>query len=93
MHPGEISFVERRLIEWVAQASVGDAFPEPFSYARSPLESVILTLVGRGVMKKPAPGTDWAAVAGEASAAARAWLQENPDAGKPPWMRSDRAAP
>lgn len=78
---------DRRLIEWVATASVGDAFPEPYSYARSPLESVILTLVSRRVMDKPAPGTDWAAIAGEASSAARAWLEAHPDAGQPPWMR------
>lgn len=87
VHPGEISMSDRRLIEWVAKASVGDPFPEPFSYARSPLESVILTLVGRGVIEKPAPGTDWATVAAEASASAREWLVEHPDAGKPPWMR------
>lgn len=78
---------DRRLIEWVAQASVGDAFPEPYSFASSPLESVILTLVSRGVMNKPTPGTDWAAVAAEASTSAQAWLEQNPDAGKPPWMR------
>ncbi|MGI8731629.1 MAG: hypothetical protein ACR2LK_16875 [Solirubrobacteraceae bacterium] len=91
MHPGEVSVGDRRLVEWVAQASVGDPFPEPFSWARDPLQSMILTLIGLGVMEKPAPGTDWAQVAGEASAAARVWLEENPDAGRPrPWPGTGR---
>ena len=69
------------LVEWVAQASVGDEFPEPYRWARTPLQSVILTLADLGVMTCPAPGTPWAAIADEASTAARAWLAENPAGG------------
>jgi hypothetical protein len=69
---------DRLLVEWVAQAKVGDPFPEPFSYARNPLESIIRNLVILGVIKPPAPDAGLAAVAQEASAAARAWLDEHP---------------
>jgi len=68
-------------VEWVAQASVGDEFPDPFRWASNPLQSVILTLADLGVMARPAPGTEWAEVAQEATAAARAWLAEHPAAG------------
>jgi len=73
-----VSLGDRMLVEWVAQASVGDDFPEPFRWSSNPLQSVILTLTGLGVMQRPAPGTEWSAVAQEASAAARAWLAEHP---------------
>jgi hypothetical protein len=69
---------DRLLVEWVAQAKVGDPLPEPFSYARNPLESIIRNLVILGVIKPPAPDARLAAVAQEASAAARAWLDEHP---------------
>ena len=69
---------DRLLVEWVAQAKVGDPFPEPFSYARNPLESIIRNLVILGVIERPAPDARLAAVAQEASAAARAWLDEHP---------------
>jgi len=69
---------DRLLVEWVAQAKVGDPFPEPYSYARNPLESIIRNLVIIGVIKPPAPDASLADVAQEASAAARAWLDEHP---------------
>jgi len=69
---------DRMLVEWVAQAKVGDALPAPWSYARSPLESVVRTLAILGVIERPAPGADWAAVAREASAAAQGWLERHP---------------
>lgn len=72
------SIRDRALIEWVAQASVGDPFPEPWSYASRPLESMIRTLVQLGVIDRPAPGVAMAEVARGASAAARAWLEANP---------------
>jgi hypothetical protein len=77
----EVSLGDRHLVEWAAQAKVGDQFPEPWKWASDPIESIIRTLVGLGVIDKPAPDADLAAVAQEASAAARAWLEANP---KPP---------
>jgi hypothetical protein len=77
----DVSLADRMLVEWVAQASVGDAFPDPFGWARNPLQSVILTLADLGVMQRPAPGTPWDAIAAEASTAARAWLAEHPAGG------------
>jgi len=74
----EASPGDRKLIEWVAKAAVGDAFPEPWSYSSSPLESVVLTLSDVGVMARPARGTEWAAIAREATASAQRWLEENP---------------
>lgn len=72
---------ERLLVEWVAQASVGDELPEPWKQASNPLVSMIRTLVELGVMDPPAPGTARADIARDAGAAARAWLERNPPAG------------
>lgn len=69
---------DRMLVEWVAQAKVGDPLPEPWSYARSPLESVVRTLAMLGVIGRPEPGASWAALAREASVAAQAWLAAHP---------------
>ena len=70
------------LVEWVAQAKVGDALPAPWSYASRPLESVVRTLAMLGVIGRPEPGADWAAIARDASAAAQTWLERHPpDAG------------
>ncbi len=76
--PGRVSLRERLLVEWVAQASVGDPFPEPWSQAHDPLESIVRTLVGLGVVGPPAPGASSADVARAAGAAARAWLERHP---------------
>jgi len=76
-----VSANERRLVEWVAQAKVGDSLPAPWSTARNPLESVIRTLADLGVIGRPAPDADRAAIARHASVAARAWLDEHPPGG------------
>ena len=81
---------DRRLIEWVANAAVGDPFPEPWSYCSSPLESVVLTLSDVGVMARPARGTEWAAIAQEATASAARWLERNPPAPAAPWTPPPR---
>jgi hypothetical protein len=69
---------ERMLVEWVAEAKIGDQLPPPWSYSRTPLYSVVRTLMLIGVIDKPDPATPLPTVAAEASAAARAWLQANP---------------
>ena len=73
-----ITVRDRMLVEWVAQAKVGDPLPAPWSYARSPLQSVVLTLATLGVIDRPEPGASWAAAAREASSAAQAWLEAHP---------------
>ncbi len=82
----EPSASDRRLIEWVANAAVGDPFPEPWSYCSSPLESIVLTLSDVGVMQRPARGTEWSAIATEATTAAKRWLDENPPPPAKPWV-------
>jgi hypothetical protein len=67
-----------RLVEWVANASRGDAFPEPWSHAHSPLHSMVSHLIELGVMRPPAPDTPVAAIAAEATAAAKVWLERHP---------------
>jgi hypothetical protein len=76
--PRHVRARDHALVEWVANASPGDRVPEPWRWARSPTRSVILTLVDLGVISQPEPGTDMTALVGEASAAARAWLETNP---------------
>ena len=66
------------LVEWVATAKRGASFPEPWCHAHSPLESMVHQLCELGVMPEPAPGTDVATVAREATAAAQAWIAEHP---------------
>jgi hypothetical protein len=75
---GHVRLSDRLLVEWVANAKVGDPFPEPWSNASNPRESIIRTLVQLGVIAPPAPDASMAAVAKEASVAARAWLEEHP---------------
>jgi hypothetical protein len=69
------------LVQWVADASPGDRVPEPWRWARSPTQSVILTLVDLGVIAIPKPGTDLKVVVSEASTAARTWLEAHPAKG------------
>ncbi|MEA2297075.1 MAG: hypothetical protein QOF77_11 [Solirubrobacteraceae bacterium] len=69
---------DRLLVEWVAGAAAGDRVPEPWRWARSPTQSVILTLAGLGVIQAPPPGADLARVVEEAAVSARAWLVEHP---------------
>jgi hypothetical protein len=75
--PPRVLLSERLLVEWVAQAKVGDPFPEPWSNAGNPRESIIRTLVQLGVIGPPAPGASMASIAQEAGVAARAWLQRH----------------
>lgn len=49
----KVSLADRHLVEWVARAKVGDPFPEPWSWASNPIESIIRTLVGLGVIERP----------------------------------------
>ena len=76
--PVAISVRDRILVEWVAQAKVGDALPARYGYASSPLESVIRNLAILGVIKRPQRDQTWASLAVEASAAAQAWLERHP---------------
>lgn len=69
------------LVEWVATSALGARIPEPWSWARSPTQSIILTLVTLGVIPNPPPDADVAAVAREASGAAMEWLERHPEAG------------
>ncbi len=73
-----VALRERLLVEWVASAKVGDPFPEPWSNAMNPRESIIRTLVMLRVIPLPAADANMAAVAREASVAARAWLERHP---------------
>lgn len=73
-----VSSNERRLVEWVAQASVGDAIPAPWSSASRPLESIVRTLAQLGVLDRSPQGSDWAAIARGAGPKAREWLEQNP---------------
>jgi len=81
---GPVSAKDRHLVEWVAAAKVGDAIPAPWSYARSPLESMVRTLAGLGVIESAPQDSNWAALARTAGPAARAWLEQHPPAGAPP---------
>lgn len=69
---------QRRLVEWVAQASIGDSLPAPWSMAHDPLESMIRTLADLDVIARPSPDADRAAIARAASVAAGAWFDEHP---------------
>jgi hypothetical protein len=95
--PAPISVRDRLLIEWVAQAKVGDPLPPPWSDSRSPLRSVVRTLMLLGVIEAPDPDTPLATVARDASAAARVWLEAHPpepegpapEVEPPPWADRD----
>jgi len=95
--PQTISVRDRLLIEWVAQAKVGDPLPAPWSDSRTPLQSVVRTLVMLGVIERPDPDTPLAQVARDASAAARVWLEAHPadpepappELEQPPWANRE----
>jgi hypothetical protein len=78
-----VSAKDRHLVEWVAGASVGDAIPAPWCYARSPLESMVRTLAMLGVVAQVSQDSNWAAIARGAAPAARAWLEQHPAPGAP----------
>jgi hypothetical protein len=91
--PPTISVRDRLLVEWVAQAKVGDPLPPPWSDSRRPLHSVVRTLIMLGVIDRPEPDASLASIARDASAAARDWLEAHPPAPQgpapeiepPPW--------
>ena len=56
-HVARVTPRDRLLVEWVAQAKVGDELPPPWSYSRTPLYSVVRTLMLIGVIGKPDPDT------------------------------------
>lgn len=76
--PDRVRLSDWLLVEWVATAKPGDPFPEPWSHAHSPLRSMLHQLAELGVMRPPAPGTDVATIARDATAAAKLWLEQHP---------------
>jgi hypothetical protein len=82
--PTRISMRDRLLVEWVAQAKVGDPLPPPWSDSRTPLQSVIRSLIMLGVIERPEPDASLASIARDASAAAQVWLQAHPADAEPP---------
>lgn len=77
--PDQLRHGDWRLVEWVAAAKPGDPFPAPWCNAHSPMQAMIGQLVDLGVIERPAPGTDVATIASEASAAAKRWLGAHPE--------------
>lgn len=75
---GDVSPAHRRLIEWVARASVGDPFPEPWSFSANPITAIVRTLIELDVIERPRAGTDLAQIARDAAVSAQAWLEANP---------------
>jgi len=76
--PDRVRLSDWLLVEWVATAKRGSAFPEPWCHAHSPLHSMVHQLVELGVMRPPAPDAPVAEIAGDATAAAKAWLADHP---------------
>lgn len=76
--PDPVRLSDWLLVEWVATAKPGDAFPEPWSHAHSPLKSMIHQLVELGVMTPPLPDTPVKTIASDASTAAKTWLELHP---------------
>jgi hypothetical protein len=76
--PAHITPHDRALVEWVANASVGDRIPEPWKWASQPFQSVVLRLIDLRVIAAPAQGADRGEVVREAAVAARAWLERHP---------------
>jgi hypothetical protein len=95
--PPTMSVRDRLLVEWVAQAKVGDPLPPPWSDSRTPLQSVVRTLIMLGVIDRPDPDASLASIARDASVAARDWLEANPppppgpapEIEPPPWADRD----
>ena len=76
--PDPIRLSDWLLVDWVANAAPGDPFPEPWSNAHSPLQSMLRQLVELGVMRPPARDTPVAEIARTATQAAQAWLEQHP---------------
>lgn len=76
--PDPVRLSDWLLVEWVATATPGDPFPEPWCHAHSPLRSMIHQLVELGVMTPPQPDASLAQIAAAATAAAKAWIKQIP---------------
>jgi hypothetical protein len=76
--PARVHPHDRGLVEWVATAQPGDRIPEPWRWASSPTQSVILRLIDLRVIGAPGEGVDNAEVVRDAAVAARAWLEAHP---------------
>ncbi len=76
--PDPIRLTDWLLVDWVAHAKPGDPFPEPWSHAHAPLQSMVRQLVELGVIAPPAPGTPVAEIASSATTAAKTWLEQHP---------------
>jgi hypothetical protein len=76
--PDPVGLADWLLIEWVAGAELGDAFPEPWCQAHDPRATMLRRLTELGVMAAPAPGAGEATTAREASVAAQRWLEQHP---------------
>jgi hypothetical protein len=77
--PDKLRHGDWLLVGWVAAAKPGDPYPEPWCHAHSPLQAMIGQLVDLGVIERPAPDADVPAIAREASAAAKLWLETHPE--------------
>jgi hypothetical protein len=73
-----IMLSDRLLVEWVAAAKPGDAFPEPWCHSHAPLRAIVRQLVELGVIAQPAADASHAEIARVASEAAPAWLEAHP---------------
>jgi hypothetical protein len=76
--PERVSLSDRLLVEWVARATPGDPFPEPWCHAHAPLRAIVRQLVGLGVITQPAPDAGVEEIAGVATARAKVWLEAHP---------------
>jgi hypothetical protein len=76
--PDPVGLRDWLLIEWVATAQLGDAFPEPWCQAHDPPGTMVRRLTELGVMTALPPGTADATIAHAASEAARRWLEHHP---------------
>jgi hypothetical protein len=77
---------DREVIEWAANAQVGDKLPDEFCNVLGPMtdfsrgmDRMVRRLVEAGVMPEPAIGVSRSAVALQATAASREWLATHPE--------------
>ncbi len=76
--PDPVRLSDWLLVDWVARATPGDPFPEPWCHAHSPLRSMIHQLVELGVMTPPPADASVAQTAAAATAAAKSWIAQTP---------------
>ena len=68
---------DRALIEWAANANVGDVLPKPYRHMYG-TQALIQRLVNLGVMAEPPAGSLISDAAVRAKEAATQWLSEHP---------------